>query len=353
MKTKNIVEEVIAGGGHVVILGAGASIASNLLNPNINGKRLPSMDNFIEVVGLKDIVDSLPEHLQDTHFENLYSKLHADNPASLEIKEIEKRVREYFQDMKLPEEPTIYDLLIMSLRSKDLIATFNWDPFLYQAWLRNADHGENPYIVFLHGNTAIGYSAADKRFGPVNGRNKNTYSFYPPTNLLFPITKKDYNSDEFTKLQWDILKEFLGSDTTKRITVFGYGAPTSDVEAVELLNESWGTPDERNMEQVEIIDIRPEDEIRKLWDNFIHSHHYDYGTSFFDSVLAHFPRRSSESWFFHYLTFSPEEAFVKSLPIPKDFKTLQQMWDWFQPLIDAEEKAKAKEVEEGDKEESD
>ena len=52
---------VYGGGGHVVILGAGASIASTLRNPEPSGKQLPSMDNFIDVVGLSDIVDYLPE----------------------------------------------------------------------------------------------------------------------------------------------------------------------------------------------------------------------------------------------------------------------------------------------------
>lgn len=330
----------------MVILGAGASIASSLLNPLPDGKRLPSMDNFIDVVGLRDIVDALPDHLKDTNFEGLYSKLHEDNPESDQIKEVEKRVREYFESMTLPDEPTLYDLLVMSLRSKDLIATFNWDPFLFQALVRNMDRGDIPYVVFLHGNTAVGYNSALKRFAPVNFINEETGHFFSPTKLLFPITKKDYNNDEFSKWQWDILQDFLGSSITKRITIFGYGAPSSDVEAVRVLNEAWGTPDERNMEQVEIIDIRPEEEVRQLWDNFIHSHHYDYGTNFFDSVLAHFPRRSSESWFFHYEPFSPDETFVKSTPIPQNFKTLQEMWDWFQPFIDEEEKAKAKWAEE-------
>lgn len=57
------INTVMGGGGHVVILGAGASIASTIKNPEMNGKKLPSMDNFIEVVGLQDIVERLPEKL--------------------------------------------------------------------------------------------------------------------------------------------------------------------------------------------------------------------------------------------------------------------------------------------------
>src|SRR5690606_24545958 len=123
------IKTVMGGGGHVVILGAGASIASTIRNPELSGKKLPSMDNFIDVVGLRDIVERLPEKLVANNFETLYSNLHKDNPQSEEILEIETRVFDYFKDMKLPNEPTIYDYLVLSLRPKDLIATFNWDPF--------------------------------------------------------------------------------------------------------------------------------------------------------------------------------------------------------------------------------
>ena len=115
------VNTVYGGGGHVVILGAGASIAATRHNPQFNGKKLPSMNDFIEVVGLIEIVERLPKHLHSNNFEKLYSNLHKDNPHSNEIIEIENLVYEYFKDMRLPNEPTIYDYLVMSLWPKDLI----------------------------------------------------------------------------------------------------------------------------------------------------------------------------------------------------------------------------------------
>ena len=169
------IQRVIGGGGHVVILGAGASIASTLNNPEKNGHLLPSMDNLISVVGLTDIVKILPEELKSDNFEQLYSNLYSDNPESDEILEIEKRVFQYFSSLELPDTPTIYDYLVMSLRSKDLIATFNWDPFLFQAWCRNHHIGENPHLSFLHGNVAIGYSPEDKRCGPAGMRRQTLY----------------------------------------------------------------------------------------------------------------------------------------------------------------------------------
>ena len=336
------INTVYAGGGHVVILGAGASIASTTRNPEAKGKVLPSMNNFISVVGLQDIVESLPVELRAENFETLYSKLHADNPESKEIIEIERRVNDYFKEMKLPDEPTIYDYLILSLRSKDCIATFNWDPFLYQAYCRNARFVRDlPYFLFLHGNVAIGYNKILKKPGPAGFTHRESSTIYEPTRLLFPVTQKDYNQDEFTKNEWENLKGWLESDTIKRITIFGYGAPATDVEAVKLLDDAWGTPGERNMEQVEIIDIRPENEVREQWDSFIYSHHYDYASDYFGSVLAHHPRRTSESWFHHYLPNSPAEAFMESNPVPQNFKTIEEMWQWFRPLIIAEENAES------------
>jgi DICT domain-containing protein len=58
------------------------------------------------------------------------------------------------------------------------------------------------------------------------------------------------------------------------VTVFGYSAPTSDAAAIAVLSESWGIPEERNLEEIEIIDIRPDEELASSWALFIHTHHY-------------------------------------------------------------------------------
>jgi hypothetical protein len=46
----------MSGVGHVVILGAAASIASTYRNGELYGKKIPLMDNFIEIVGLTDLI---------------------------------------------------------------------------------------------------------------------------------------------------------------------------------------------------------------------------------------------------------------------------------------------------------
>ena len=159
MTRKDEIERVYGNGTHVVLLGAGASYASTLRNPEKNGKKLPLMKNIVDIVGLTDIVNGLPieyKELKDD-FEKLYSKICNSRNFNEEKKIIEDKIYEYFNSLDLPDEPTIYDYLILSLRKyKDTIATFNWDPFLYKAYYRNMPFVESPAILFLHGNVSIG-----------------------------------------------------------------------------------------------------------------------------------------------------------------------------------------------------
>lgn len=225
---------------------------------------------------------------------------------------------------------------MLALRPKDLIATFNWDPFLYQAFCRNSEFADMPRLAFLHGNVAIGFNNKEKSTGPAGYRHKKTYQYYEPTKLLYPVTHKNYNEDEFIRIEWERVKYWINEESTKIISIFGYGAPETDVEAVNLLYDSWGGSSRRNMEQFEIIDIKSEKEVRKKWDRFIHSHHYDYSNNYFDSSLATNPRRTSESYFQHILPNSPSEAFSESNPVPTDIKSLKDLWEWHKPLIEAE-----------------
>ncbi len=333
------IKQVYNGLRHVVILGAGASIASTYRNSELNGKKLPSMDNFAEVVGLQDLVEQVPTNLKAANFEKLYSNLHKNNPHSKLIQEIELRITEYFGNMQLPPEPTIYDYIILSLRSKDQIATFNWDPFLYQAFCRARKFTKDlPQISFLHGSVAIGYCEELNLSGPAGYYARADGGYFEPTKLLYPIEKKNYSNDKFIKGEWDRLKIWLDKDSkTTRFTIFGYGAPASDIEAVTLLNKAWGTSEERDMEQVEIIDICEEKVLRQRWDGFIHSHHYDVTDDYFSSSLASNPRRTCESLANHTMPMNIDEAFRKNNPVPKNLKTLEELWAWHEPLIRAEQ----------------
>lgn len=336
------IKQVYNGLRHVVILGAGASIASTMRNPEKGGKLLPSMNNFIDVVGLNDLMDQVPTDLRSENFETVYGNLFKHDPKSAILEEIQARTHSYFEAMKLPDEPTIYDYLVLSLRSKDHVATFNWDPFLYQAFDRNRKFTKDlPYMSFLHGTVALGYSKEDKRSGPIGYQARREGGIFEPVPLLYPVGKKDYAQSEFIVEAWDDLKRILKKESKSvRTTIFGYGAPLSDVEAVSLLNESWGTPDDRDMEQFEIVDITEEAELRERWKGFIHSHHYDVSKDYFRSSLAYNPRRTCESYFSHNMPMTPNEAFRNNNPVPGNFRTLEDLWKWHEPLIEAETKAK-------------
>lgn len=335
MTGEQVINTVFDGPSHIVILGSGASRASALHNsPEPSGRKLPLMDDLVEVVGLTDIIRSIDHKGQDANFEVLYSALYAQDPSSPLLKEIEKRVRDYFECLRLPPTPTIYDYLVLSLRPKDLIATFNWDPFLYQAFSRNRHAGGMPFLSFLHGNVAIGYSVEEQRSGPAGWMSRATGHEYVPTKLLYPVAQKNYNSDEFTMREWERFKRWLKG--AKRITIFGYGAPDTDVEAVELMSSVWGDPNLRNLEQVEIIDTQPESVIRERWKRFIHTHHYDCCNSYFGSVLSFFPRRTGEAFMWQFLPSTASEALGEPNPVPQHFDALEDMWEWFRPLIEAE-----------------
>ncbi len=297
------------------------------------------MKNLIEVIGLSDIVKRLPKNFQKKNFETLYSSIVEHEEFANEVKEIEDRVQKYFQLLELPDVPTIYDYLVLSLRPKDIIATFNWDPFLFQAWSRHRKYADLPYLAFLHGNVAIGYNEKANIFGAVGLKATDSDGILSPTKLLFPVSKKNYQ-DSYLITQWEMLKDFLNDKNVKRITIFGYAAPRSDFEAVKILSESWFLNKKRDVEDIEIIDILPPERVEKHWSKFIPSDYYSIKDDYFKSILAFNPRRTSESFFHHSFAMTEDEAFAESNPVPKDFKTLDEMRLWFKPLIDAEEKKK-------------
>ena len=80
-------------------------------------------------------------------------------------------------------------------------------------------------------------------------RSRNNGCYYEPTPLLFPTGAKDFHTHPYIRGSWDMLRAWLHSDSTWRVTIFGYSAPVSDKAAIDLMKSAWGTPDKRNMEQ--------------------------------------------------------------------------------------------------------
>lgn len=139
---------------HVVILGAGASRAS-FPKGDANGKRLPVMADLIECLELNSLMEAAGfKNVSD--FEAIYDEISTSGQHPSLKAEIESRVKTYFEALEMPDTPTLYDFLILSLRETDFIATFNWDPFLVKAYIRHREIAKLPRLLFLHGNVMIG-----------------------------------------------------------------------------------------------------------------------------------------------------------------------------------------------------
>jgi hypothetical protein len=280
----------------------------------------------MNIVGLSDALDTVGVPYEGGDFEQMYSSI-ASNPKHKELTSfVECRVSEYFSTLKLPDIPTIYDYLVLSLRPKDGIATFNWDPFLWQACQRNHLKAPLPKLFFLHGCAVVGYCEKDKEQGLIGHSCKKCGQLYKPTRLLYPVEQKDYTSDPYISSQWVSIRAVLGSAFL--LTLFGYGAPKSDMAAVELMSKAWGAPEDRPMEEIEIIDIKSDQELAGRWARFIHTHHYSVCSDYFTSILANYPRRSVEA----YWQSLVEARFPEENPVPK-CESLDELGEWFEPLI--------------------
>lgn len=330
-KIKDQINTVNKSYSHVVILGAGASKASCKDRPEQNGMLLPLMNELPKIIDIDNELHDIPAYLRNANFEKTFSTLYDREAGSDRLKSIERKIYDYFSSLRLPDTPTIYDYLVLSLRKKDLVATFNWDPFLWQAFERNLKFTENlPQLAFLHGNVAIGISNETKTFGPNGYLDMRTGKPFEPTRLLYPIEHKDYNSDIYIKDQWNTLSQFLKNPA--RVSIFGYSAPVSDIEAISIMKKAWGPPEKnQRLTQFEIIDIQSEATLKKSWKDFIFSHHYTVTNDFYKSSINKFPRRTGEVFYANYL----EGKWLESNHPPR-FKTLDEMWDWYKPLIEKE-----------------
>ena len=253
------------------------------------------MANLVEVLELQDTI-ARAGHDPTCDFESLYSQLHALDHESVVVKEIEQRVEKYFSQLILPDHPTIYDLLLISLREKDAIFTFNWDPFLVDALERNADIGSLTHIYHLHGNVRLAFC---EQCGFAMQKAAKCYfcgNPLAPTRLLYPVEEKNYADDTFIASQWDHARDFI--ERAFIITIFGYSAPRTDKEAMAIFTKAWKKGGAHKfVNRLEVIDIRDRKELGSQWAPFAHFDHRDMRRSFHESMLARYPRRTCESLF--------------------------------------------------------
>jgi hypothetical protein len=316
---------------HVVILGAGASLAA-FPNGDKNGIKLPLMNSLFDTLNLHEILPT-QYHTLSNDFEKLYSTLVKDESVS-SIKEIvEKKVFRYFYDLEIPDTPTLYDYLILSLREKDVIATFNWDSLLLKCLRRHEKVKRLPKILFLHGNVGVGLCMNCKIIGySYNKICHRCFKQFEPMKLLYPVENKNYSADITINGEWEELKWYLKH--ALYTTIFGYSAPASDIDARNLMLLAMKANRSKVFSEIEIIDIKDEEEVEENWDNFFYKNHYVVINNLHQSYLLNHPRRSCEAFFSAYLMNSP----WSDNPMPT-FKTIEEMHDWINPLLKDEEKA--------------
>ena len=304
---------------HVVLLGAGASRAA-FPNGDASGRPLPVMDDFVEIVGLAtQFKQAGLEDVLEKNFETLYGRLASEAKYSDMVRNIERSTERYFSGLSLPSRATIYDRLLISLRPTDAVFTFNWDPFLFDAYQRNRHVIPLPDIFFLHGSVRVGACLVHDIWGERKGLCPKCSKPLVDVPLLYPIEQKDYSKNPFIRRNWHAAQILFRDAFT--LTIFGYGAPDSDTEAVQLLRSAWMSRSDRSIEHIEIVDVANQSLLYSRWSPFSPTHHYRVTRSFEQSRLARWPRRSCESLLYPMTEGMPCEDFP--LPITDNLVDLQ------------------------------
>lgn len=321
---------------HVFLLGAGASRAA-FPNGDKFGRKLPLMNDFIKVVGLESFLKKNRIECSNQNIEEIYNSLYSKNPKSEILEELNEIIISYFLILKIPDEVTLYDELILSLQKKDAIFSFNWDPLLLQSLRRNLVIKELPNIYFLHGNVLVGVCEKDRCNGYLGTQCSICKNELTLSKILFPIKNKEYNKDPFIMNEWECLKLFLNNSFI--FSIFGYSAPTSDIEAKNLMIEPWKKNKRNVFNQIDIIDIKTENEIEKNWVDFFYKNHRGRYGDIRDTQSFRFPRRSCESFGSAIMQCDPWEE--NNLP---RFKKLDDLHNWIQPLIEEEINFREKDI---------
>jgi hypothetical protein len=291
------------------------------------------MNSLVSVLGLEALLEKHGIRGPFENFEAVYASLCSD-PEHADVRaELEDQVYAYFSRLALPDEPTLYDHLILSLRGKDVIFTFNWDPLLSHAYGRNKEvlgAAHVPSIWFLHGSVAAAKCAKHPRsVGTPKTRCPDCGELLVRSSLLFPIEQKDYTADRFIADEWEAIDAALREAFA--FTVFGYSAPTSDVDAIRILRAAWTSNRLRDLVETEIIDIKTDAELDATWRPFVFSHHRTFWRALYDSSIGGNPRRTCEAFAKRLV----DGKWVHPDPLPRG-GSFPELYGWLEPFLEAE-----------------
>ena len=333
MKTELSTEELVKSPTnldmpHVVILGAGASKAA-FKEGDAKGRFVPLMNELPKILGRPWQYLIEEAHLAEAGFEFQFTQLRDDATQRSRLDVIEDMLLNYFSSLTLPDTPAIYDYLILGLRQKDLIATFNWDPFLMLAHVRNRAVFELPEIRFLHGCVQYASCVNHDVLGQPGELCPKCKKELVNSAIIFPEDKKDYAKDGIIARDWDFVKERL--QLAIHLTIFGYSGPVTDYKAKELMLDGWEKRPMKHASHVEIIDVGDVSDLRRNWQKFIPLNHDMIVRSFWESTIAKWPRRTAEykiktSWY----------GTVCERIEPKRTNSLRELQDWHAEIAQAE-----------------
>jgi hypothetical protein len=314
---------------HVVILGAGASKAA-FLDGDRNGKSIPLLDDLPDIIGepwKELVIEARPPFLG---FESQYSWIKSRQTFSEKLLKIEELVYQYFNSLEILDCPTIYDYLVLGLQKKDVIATFNWDPFLMLAYRRNRTIAKLPDIRFLHGCVAFATCPQHDILGSPSEKCPECEEALVQSQLFFPEQEKDYTKDALIQRDWlEVTKKLKNAF---HLTIYGYAGPVTDYKARELLLDGWKEAPLKKSSHVEIINIEDEQKLRENWAEFIPFFHDMITNEFWSSTIARWPRRTAE-----YKLSASRYGIPAEYLGPFRTDSLQELQHWFSELAESEE----------------
>lgn len=113
------------------------------------------------------------------------------------------------------------------------------------------------------------------------------------------------------------------------ITVYGYSAPVTDVEAVELMKSAYSVSQTKDIAPFTIINLSEnEQEQRKKWFDFYTDRMIMYCNKLEESILWKYPRVSLETIFDSILQQSPRKD---GKPFKK-FSSLEELQGFVQTI---------------------
>ncbi len=321
--------ELIRRRPHLFILGAGATKAT-IPNGDKYGRQSPVMENFLREIGIESLLNGVKLRTKSHNIEAIYSELVTKPEYTDIVTKIEEGIVTHYRQMQIPDAPTLYDYLILSLRKKDCIATFNWDPLLIQAYNRvNKITHDLPEMLFLHSSVAVGICEDCRLYEPY--RNRYCSLCGKPLispRLLYPVENKDYSQNIYIQDAWNTLQNYL--ETACIVTIWGYSAPKSDKEAKKIMLKAFSS-DYRPLDQIEVIDIADEDKLYETWQPFAKdtNYHLNIHKSLMDTYIGEFPRRSVEG----YVKRNIEGWWGGSTLVMKGCNTFEELAKLVEPLL--------------------